>query len=164
MKRTLTLLVVLAVVAGISVGGYLVGHSRAPTGADAGGAKANTRVAAHELAYRKAFDTSRGVAYETGVKEGRDRGRRLGRKLGTRDGESEVARRTAALAEDAANSRLATIRNRANERAKNCGAPLFVDGYCPTDAEIEQENNAESLCGPGTVEGKREAARLGIQC
>jgi hypothetical protein len=52
----------------------------------------------------------------------------------------------------------------AGERAKNCGAPLFVNGYCPTDEEIEREGDAEALCGPGTAKGRREAAERGIQC
>jgi hypothetical protein len=52
----------------------------------------------------------------------------------------------------------------AAERAANCGAPLFVEGYCPTDEEIARENAAESLCGPGTAAGEAEAAELGIVC
>ncbi len=33
------------------------------------------------------------------------------------------------------------------ERATNCGAPLFADGACPTDEELEREQNLESYCG-----------------
>jgi hypothetical protein len=46
----------------------------------------------------------------------------------------------------------------AAERARNCGAPLFVDGYCPTDEEIAAENQIESVCG------SRDDAELGIDC
>jgi hypothetical protein len=79
-------------------------------------------------------------------------------------GTAEVEAQLAAAAEaEAEADRLAALEE-ARERAANCGAPLFVDDYCPTDAEVALEAQAESLCGPGTLEGREQAAALAIQC
>ena len=42
-----------------------------------------------------------------------------------------------------------------------CGVPLFPEDYCPTQAEIDAENQAEALCGGGQYD---QAAALGIVC
>lgn len=42
-----------------------------------------------------------------------------------------------------------------------CNQPLFVDGYCPTQGEIDYENQAEGLCGGGDYAA---AAAAGIVC
>ncbi len=42
-----------------------------------------------------------------------------------------------------------------------CGVPLFPEDYCPTQAEIDAENQAEALCGGGQYD---QAAALGIDC
>ena len=99
-----------------------------------------------------------------GRAQGARQGRRAGHGRGRAAGAGAVERRQAAIAEAEAAERQRLAEAEAAERAANCGAPLFVDGYCPTDEEIEREGNAESLCGPGTEEGRREAAALGIQC
>jgi hypothetical protein len=49
----------------------------------------------------------------------------------------------------------------AAERTRNCGAPLFADGACPTDEEVAAENKAESLCGGGLHE---QAKAEGVAC
>lgn len=48
----------------------------------------------------------------------------------------------------------------ANEQ-RFCNQPLFVDGYCPTQGEIDYENQAEGLCGGGDYAA---AAAAGIVC
>lgn len=42
-----------------------------------------------------------------------------------------------------------------------CGVPLFVEDYCPTQAEIDAEHQAEALCGGGRYD---EALAAGIIC
>jgi hypothetical protein len=101
---------------------------------------------------------------EAGRRAGTKTGERSGERNGTADGEADVAAEQAALAEAGAAAEEAAALAERGERFRNCGAPLFVDDYCPTDEEIERENAAESLCGPGTAEGREEAARLGITC
>jgi type II secretory pathway pseudopilin PulG len=55
--------------------------------------------------------------------------------------QAEQARAEAVAAAEA--QRQAGIQAQATERAENCGAPLFVNGYCPTDEQIATENQAE---------------------
>ena len=136
------------------------------------------------------LDAARDRGAQAGQQEGRERGRRRGNAAGRAAGEKAayrtafrksskrryrielaaaerreaVAAHQAAIAQQAATAQEAAQRAEATERAENCGAPLFVSGYCPTDEEIEREQSAESLCGPGTEQGRREAAELGIQC
>jgi hypothetical protein len=99
-----------------------------------------------------------------GRRQGAVRGRRIGAANGHTAGGNEVERRLTAIARAAEEQRQREAEAQAAERAANCGAPLFVSGYCPTDDEIARENSAESLCGPGTAEGKQQAAEQGIQC
>lgn len=68
------------------------------------------------------------------------------------------------LAEIAQEEAEAAAQAEAEERAENCGAPLFVEGYCPTDEEIEQENLAESVCGSPDPESAAEEELYGIEC
>lgn len=49
----------------------------------------------------------------------------------------------------------------AAQRSRNCGAPLFPEDSCPTDAELAAEQQAEALCGGGHYD---QAAALGIDC
>jgi len=95
-----------------------------------------------------------------GKRAGVAAGERRGNAVGGSDAEAELAAAAEAEAEAAEAAALAETQ----ERAANCGAPLFVDDYCPTDEEIARENSAESLCGPGTAAGREQAAELGIQC
>ncbi|MDQ2630219.1 MAG: hypothetical protein M3Y75_04470 [Actinomycetota bacterium] len=119
--------------------------------------------------FRAAFTASRtaafGQAQRTGMAKGFSRGKlraeragkRRGEGTGAADAEAELERITQEEAEAAAQAE-------AEERTENCGAPLFVEGYCPTDEEIEQENRAESLCGPGDPALEEEAELYGIEC
>ena len=152
---------------GVGLGGYFVARDSRPSDAEAQSvrrvARVRARVASMTIAFAHSYE--RGQAH--GMKLGRASGRRAGARAGRAAAKSVLARRRAqALARERALE--AAARNAAAEelaqRRRNCGAPLFVDGYCPTDAEIQQENDAESLCGPGTAEGQAEAERRGIQC
>jgi hypothetical protein len=62
-------------------------------------------------------------------------------------GAKAVEEQQAAIAEAAELERQRAIEAEQAERARNCGAPLFADGACPTDEEIEREQNLESYCG-----------------
>jgi len=136
-----------------AVGGFIIGSASAPSRADA------------EHVRAEAYSDSFGEARTASFASSRARGFRSGRVSGQREGTSDGARRGSGVgAQDADEQLLAAVRARAAERAANCNAPLFVTGYCPTDAEVAQENQAESLCGPGTAAGREQAARLGIQC
>ena len=112
---------------------------------------------ASELAYSRSLERGRAEGQRTGALRANQLGTGQGLTRGSEHADAELARIEAAEAAAAAAAEAA-------ERAANCGAPLFVEGYCPTDEEIARESAAESLCGPGTAEGAAEAARLGISC
>ena len=59
--------------------------------------------------------------------------------------------------------RAAEERERASETGYfgGCNETYFIEGYCPSEAEIAAERLAERLCGGGRYE---EAAREGIDC
>jgi len=82
-----------------------------------------------------------------------------GLAAGKAEGTRRRAEAAAAAAAEAAQQ--AAIQARAQERAANCGAPLFVDGYCPSDEEVAAGGQSESLCGGGLYE---EARAQGIAC
>ncbi len=115
-----------------------------------------------------AAEASTGRGKTEGLTQGRERGQREGKSEGRGAGETAAAEELAAVEEqqaaEAAEAEAVAAEAEAAERAANCGAPLFADDYCPTDEQIEQENTAESLCGPGTAAGRAEAAEMGIQC
>ena len=60
-------------------------------------------------------------------------GRRSGDGRGRAAGAGAAEHQQAAIAEAEAAERQRLEEAEAAERAANCGAPLFVDGYCPTD-------------------------------
>jgi hypothetical protein len=143
------LVIVMTSVAGIAsaAGGYALGASTAPTEEDAISARENAR----EEAFDQSVATSRDAAHSRGLQAGQRAGGRAGEAAGTEAG--------AADGSESASAELAAAE--AAERDRNCGAPLFVTGYCPTDEEIAAENQAEALCG-GAHYG--EAAAQGIDC
>jgi hypothetical protein len=137
--------------------GYLIGSSSAPSVEDAGKQRASAFVSARKDAMDVAYRRSAAQGRHSGIRAGRRSARRSGEAKGGNAGEGGANAELAAIADSEAQAE-------AEERAENCGAPLFVDGYCPTDAEIEQEGLAESLCGPGDEAHAIEAAEQGIQC
>jgi hypothetical protein len=145
--------VVLAVAAGAV--GYLAGKDGAPDDAEA-------RLA-HNLAYARAMPVAERSAYlaarRHGFKVGLAKGLRGGATLGARRGGSagdeaaKVEERRLAEEQEAieAAEREAAEQAAAEAEAETryCNVPLFIDGYCPTQAEIEQENQAEGEAGIG---------------
>lgn len=138
--------------------GFLAGSSKAPTDDDA----VQERNEAFKTGFRTSFAVSFRDANERGTKAGLKRGSRQGNDDGTANGSSIGATK----AQDeldliaAQQARLAAEAEAA-ERAANCGHVLFVDGACPTDAEVQYEEDAETYCGGGDYE---TAAALGIEC
>jgi colicin import membrane protein len=157
------LVIVIASVAGIAsaAGGYALGASTAPTEEDAISAKENARADAFDQSLADSRDAAHPRGLQAGQRAGGQAGEAAGTEAGAADG-SDSASAELAAAEAAAAEQAAAAE--AQERAANCGAPLFPDDYCPTDEEIALENQAEALCGPGTAAGREQAAELGIQC
>ena len=141
--------------------GFGLGSSQAPGQRDADEARME--------GFRTAFSASRAAAFgqaqQKGTAKGRARGRLKAVRAGERRGDDKGAAAVEAELERIAQEEAeAAARAEAEERAENCGAPLFVEGYCPTDEEIEQESRAESLCGPNDPALEEEAERYGIEC
>ncbi len=151
-------LLALVVVAAFAAGGHALGERDAVTQQEAVESRREARLAAADKAERDAFAASRARGRRAGFKEGRSAGQRRGNTRGQAAGSARADERAAELAAAQAQ---AAAEAEAAERARNCGAPLFVPGYCPTDEEIAAENQAESLCGPGHYE---EARAQGISC
>ncbi len=167
-KPLLVVLLVAVLAAGTGVGGYAIGASGGEDldAARERGARAGEREG-RERGERRGIAVGREAgekaAYRTAYRKASKR--RYKTELAAAERRAAVAAREAAAAQQAAAARQAAAqRAEAEERAENCNAPLFVPGYCPTDEEIETEQSAEALCGPGTEEGRREAAEQGIQC
>lgn len=147
--------VLLAVAAGAL--GYLVGKDSAPDDAEA-------RLA-QNLAYARAMPVAERSAYlparRSGFKVGLARGARSGATLGTRRGgsagdnaakaeERRIAEEQEAIeAAEREAAEQAAAEAETETETRYCNVPLFIDGYCPTQAEIEQENQAEGEAGIG---------------
>ena len=147
-----------AVLAAGGAVGFTVGKSKAPTTTDASRDKGE----AYGLAFKNAFETSFSKSLKAGSKLGTKRGQKSGdvdgKKFGSARGGSAAQNELDLIAAEQA--RLAAEAEAA-ERAANCGHVLFVDGACPSDAEVQYEEDAESYCGGGDYE---TAAALGIEC
>ena len=151
--------VLVAVVVGALL--YTIGAGNAPDKADALTYRQAGYRQAYPAAKATAYRSSRAAALVKGEHLGRVRGRTLGRRAGTAAGtkkrkavERARARKrelaaAAARAEQAAAAQRAAEEKAANETGSfgGCNVPLFVDGYCPSDAEIQQESEAESNAG-----------------
>jgi hypothetical protein len=127
--------------------GYAIGTATAPTADDAAAATSK----AHEEALVESRSGAHDEALDRGLRAGAEAGRQAGKAAGREEGTGAGS--------SSADAELAAAE--AAERAANCGAPLFVTGYCPSDEEIAAENQAESLCGSANYE---EAAAQGIDC
>lgn len=125
-----------------AVGGYVLGSSSTASDAEA----ANARISAFQNARSKAQANAFRRSSAKGSREGIDAGKRSAQKSGLARGTENGS---AAVEAEFASIAAAEAEAEAQERAENCGAPLFTEGYCPTDAEIEQENQAESEAGFG---------------
>ena len=141
--------------------GLFLGEAKAPNLEEASTAKAESRESAFRSSFEAAFSRSLKQGRRAGVKRGMKAGRALGRRQGGTQGSSGAEVRLAAIAAAEAEAAEQAALAEAAEREANCGAPLFQDSYCPTDAEIEYESQAETLCGGGRYD---EAAALGISC
>ena len=181
MKAALVVCLLLALAGATAAGGYALGHSRAPNSADAGSARSVAARSAQATALASATVDGRRSGLQAGLTEGRRAGEAEGAKRGRAAGlaaaRAELATIRAAkaaaqarAAEAAAQAKAAQAAAQAQQTASNapatggCNVPLFAPGSCPTPAEIQRENQAESLCGGGTAAGREEAAKLGIQC
>jgi hypothetical protein len=159
--KVLIAMVATAVVAGCVTVGYLLGRNDAPSRSDAALATQEARQSAYAYSVQKWRAAGRAKGIEAGIEAGKDAGEMQGDVRGRTTGKKAA---NAELAAQAAAAEEAAAAQEAAERSANCGAPLFVEGYCPTDEEIARESAAESLCGGGTAEGQAQAAELGIQC
>jgi hypothetical protein len=79
-----------------------------------------------------------------GLADGRAKGRLAGAEIGAKDGGSDAQAQLAAIQQQQVEAEQAAAAAEAAERQANCGAPLFVEGYCPTDEEIAQESQTSS--------------------
>lgn len=164
-RRRLLFTVAVGLLAAIlAVAGYAIGAARAPTDVEAALERAQAERRAFVQAQQQASQKAKPIGYKAGRQAGERRGRRVGQARGERARQKAAAQQKEQQAQAAEAERQQRIEQRVQERAENCNAPLFADGYCPTDEEIERESQAESLCGPATEAGRQEAARLGIQC
>ncbi|HEU4739588.1 MAG TPA: hypothetical protein VFS54_10980 [Solirubrobacterales bacterium] len=150
----------MAVVAATAIG-FALGSSAAPNQQEADDARAESFRAAFSSSKASAFRQARRRGTVKGLKQGRARAKQVGLRRGDDAGAKEAG---VVLAEIAQEEAEAAAQAEAEERAENCGAPLFVEGYCPTDEEIEQENLAESVCGSPDPESAAEEELYGIEC
>jgi len=141
--------------------GFALGSSAAPDQQEADDARVESFRAAFASSKEAAFRQARRRGVAKGLKRGRVRAERVGLRRGDDAGAKEAG---VVLAEIAQEEAEAAAQAEAEERAENCGAPLFVEGYCPTDEEIEQENLAESVCGSPDPESAAEEELYGIEC
>ncbi len=158
----------------VAAGGFSVGSAKHVSSEQADTAGERTRLAAFARSEQAAYARASASGEASGRVSGRRSGERSGERAGRVAAKRVLRQRAAAAARRrereleaerrAAAARAAAAAAETAERTRNCGAPLFVEGYCPTDDEIAQENSAEALCGPGTAEGRAEALREGIQC
>ena len=146
MKNFPVVIMSVVVVAVFGVGGYLVGASGSSSTSEAENVEQKEFRHARAFAFAAARSRSRRVSFSVGVKRGKrmgqDEGTHAGAAAGNHDAHAELAAIEAAEAEAAAEAEEAE-----EARAEGCHVPLFVDGYCPTPAEIEQENQAEAEGG-----------------
>lgn len=150
-----------ALIAGIGLGGYALGHARAPGSDDARKEQRSARHLASTASQKAAESSSRDSGSQAGRTAGLRAGARQGGERGSQAGAQRVEDQQLALAEAEQLERQRAAEAEEAERARNCGAPLFAPGACPTDEEIESEGLAESLCGGGNYE---EARAQGIAC
>ena len=126
------------------------------------GVAAKARQTAERDARGRAARTAREEALLRGRDAGLARGRREGRRRGVVRGKAQrEADARAQAAQSASAAEDGETQTEGGERARNCGAPLFAEGACPSDEEIEAESSAESLCGGGDY---AEAKEQGIAC
>lgn len=161
-RSAIYLIGISGVLAAVVVGAllYTIGAGNAPDKADALTYRQAGYRQAYPAAKATAYRSSRATALVKGEHLGRVHGRTLGRRAGAAAGtkkrkavERARARRrelaAAARAEQADAAQRAAEEKAANETGSfgGCNVPLFVDGYCPSDAEIQQESEAESNAG-----------------
>ena len=138
--------------------GYINGSRTAPNLADAQKAFDKAYKSAFEKNRQSALETSMKAAFKAGANNGENEGQKNGGKFGYAEGRKAAEQEVARIAAEQAAAQAAAEEA---ERRANCGAPLFVNGYCPTDAELQYEMDAETYCGGGLY---AEAAARGIQC
>jgi hypothetical protein len=159
MSRTWAGAAVLVLLVAAGAIGYLIGTNGAPDDADARLAQTLSFHRALPRAERSALLAARLSGFVVGLATGRRHGERAGERRGARAGERAAGAEEKRLAEEreAAEREAAEQAEReAAEQAeveaseeRTCNVPLFIDGYCPTQAEIEQENQAEGEAGIG---------------
>ena len=161
MRAALAIAMTLALLAAVGGAAYAVGDEQAVTAEQAQNARVSAGKSAGARANAHALRSSRRRGVSEGLRQGQRRGQRSGRRAGRERGAAEADRRAAAAATQHQQDRQDAINARQQERARNCNAPLFVEGYCPTDAEVQAENETESLCGGGHYD---QARAKGIAC
>ena len=160
-RALLIVLGFLLVLALAATTGFAIGSSSAAGRDEAAAMRKQSYRAAFRDSRSDAMAKARRAGVASGLARGAARAMSAGAQRGTRIGSAEAEGELERIATQEAE---AAAQAEAEERAANCGAPLFVEGYCPTDEEIEQENLAESLCGPGDPVLAEEAELHGIRC
>ena len=102
MKTAVLCVIGVLIIAGLGVGGSLLGTSEAPSAAEADHARQEAELQAAEAAEEKAFDRSRARGEAEGRAEGREAGATHGSKAGKRAGRTAVDEELAATSEPAA--------------------------------------------------------------
>ena len=120
--------------------GFYVGKNASASEAEATAVAATAKRQARAEAFARSEKASRVASRQASAKRARSLGERRGTRAGKKDGEAELADRQAQEQAQQAP---------ASGYYGGCNEPLFVDGYCPTPAEIETERNLEAYCGPG---------------
>jgi membrane protease subunit (stomatin/prohibitin family) len=137
----------LLLIAGVAVAGYAIGSSSSPDAFDARASRQHAYRDAYDAGLSEARDRSLVNGQKQGIARGRAQGRSAGLNAGRAEGDQAAQAQLAAAQEQAIAEQQAAAQAEAAQRDANCGAPLFVEGYCPTDAEIAQENQAEANAG-----------------
>jgi hypothetical protein len=155
MNRGLLLSIVAVALLAAGTIGYLIGANAAPDDAEARLAQSVAYARALPSAERSAFLQARRAGFRAGIDAGVRRGERLGALRGGSAGQDAAEAEEKRLAEEREAIEIAE-REAAEQAAaeaeaetRYCNVPLFIDGYCPTQAEIEQENQAEGEAGIG---------------
>jgi len=161
-KRLLVAMATVVMLIGLGVAGYALGQANTASKDEA----RQVQRRAFNIAFSASEDRGRRIGVARGSAKGQREGRAAGRRAGRRRGlaAGQTAGDQGRQQQTDAAEQQQQIDANAKERNRNCNAPLFADGSCPTDEEVQQENDAESLCGPGTEEGREKAARQGVDC
>jgi hypothetical protein len=163
MMRVLLGVIAVLVIGGSAAAGYLIGGEASPSAQEARAARLGAMRATTDSSEREGLTRARARGARAGAQDGRQTGVEAGRREGRQAALAAVPRSAPDPQSPSATQSQAPrpADDEAAERSRNCDEPLFVEGYCPTDEEVEYESKAESLCGGGKHE---QAKAEGVAC